>query len=104
MGSDLDMRVLKGLGVARVSEKMSEKITEGDVFTNYDLFGIEHPQILRMDFTQSQIRSVEIFDAIICDPPYGIRACSKKLGIRSKREPKLELTEEEYAFISTISQ
>jgi len=96
VGSDLDMRVLKGIKVARVSKKISDKIESGDVFTNFDLHNLERPEIIRMDFTQPTIREVEMFDAIICDPPYGIRAASKKFGKRSKKDPKLELTKEEY--------
>ncbi len=98
IGSDLDIRVLKGMGVARVSEKMSDKIESADVFTNFDLFAMERPEILRMDFTQPSLRGIEMFDAVVCDPPYGIRAASKKFGKRSKKELKEPLTEEEYVF------
>jgi tRNA (guanine10-N2)-methyltransferase len=87
--------VLKGIGVARVSKKMTDKVESGDVFTNFDLHKLERPEIIRMDFTHPTIRGAEMFDAIVCDPPYGIRAASKKFGKRSKKDPKLELTEEE---------
>ena len=29
------------------------------------------PEIYRFDSTNSNLRNVELFDAIICDPPYG---------------------------------
>ena len=31
-----------------------------------------------------------IFDAIVCDPPYGVRARSQKIGIRESRKNKPE--------------
>jgi tRNA G10 N-methylase Trm11 len=33
------------------------------------------------------VRDCAIFDAIVCDPPYGVRAGARKTGV-SKREPK----------------
>ena len=96
-GSDLDIRVLKGSGVARVAGAAYEGMETANVFTNYDLHGLPCPDIFRMDFTQPSLRRVEIFDAIICDPPYGIRAAAKKFGKHSKKEGKTMLTEKEYA-------
>ena len=29
------------------------------------------PEILRFDSTNSNFKNIELFDAIICDPPYG---------------------------------
>ena len=84
------------MGVARISDKAEGTVTNGDVFTNYDVFKLPYPDILRMDFTQPSLRRSEMFDAIICDPPYGIRAGSKKFGKRSKKEEKAGLTEEVY--------
>ncbi len=31
-----------------------------------------------------------VFDAIVCDPPYGVRAQSKKAGIRESRKEKTQ--------------
>lgn len=36
------------------------------------------PNVIAMDFSFPILRYWEIFDAIVCDPPYGIRAGSKK--------------------------
>lgn len=35
-----------------------------------------------------------IFDAIVCDPPYGVRARSQKVGIRESKQarPKKEVS------------
>ena len=84
------------MGVARVSDKAEGTVTNGNVFTNYDVFKLPHPDILRMDFTQPSLKKSEMFDAVICDPPYGIRAGSKKFGKHSKKEGKTDLSEEEY--------
>ena len=48
-----------------------------------------------------------IFDAIVCDPPYGVRARSQKIGIREskKLKPKKENTrQEESAHIAQKQQ
>ena len=37
-----------------------------------------------MDFLNLPMREVAMFDAIICDPPYGIRAMSKQSGKKEK--------------------
>jgi tRNA (guanine10-N2)-methyltransferase len=34
------------------------------------------------------IRSAPIFDAIVCDPPYGIRARTHKVGIPEKKQER----------------
>ncbi|CAG9318208.1 unnamed protein product [Blepharisma stoltei] len=73
-GGDIDVRVLKGLGVGR-----STKNTEADIFTNFVNYGFQKPEIICCDTSRSCWKSGEIFDAIICDPPYGVRASSKKI-------------------------
>jgi tRNA G10 N-methylase Trm11 len=35
-----------------------------------------------------------IFDAIICDPPYGVRARSQKIGVRESKKNKPEKTKD----------
>lgn len=49
-----------------------------DVFTNFKWYGLPMPNVIAMDFSFPILRYREIFDAIVCDPPYGIRAGSKK--------------------------
>jgi tRNA G10 N-methylase Trm11 len=36
-----------------------------------------------------------IFDAIVCDPPYGVRARSQKIGVRESRKDKTEAKRED---------
>ena len=79
-GSDLDIRVLKGYGVGRKTKNDIpglEKITKYDIFTNFHYHGLPIPEILAMDFSKPNYRpNAPIFDAIVCDPPYGVRARS----------------------------
>lgn len=72
-GGDIDMRVLKGLAVGR-----STKGTQADIFTNFKNYGFRTPEIYRCDNSNPCIKRLEIFDAVICDPPYGVRAGSRK--------------------------
>jgi tRNA (guanine10-N2)-methyltransferase len=72
-GGDIDMRVIKGLGVGR-----STKNTQADIFTNFKNYGFNAPEIFRCDNSNPCLRPVQAFDAIICDPPYGVRAGSRK--------------------------
>ena len=67
------MRVLKGLGVGR-----STKNTQADIFTNFQNYGFRSPEIFRCDNSAPCLRNIGIFDAVICDPPYGVRAGSRK--------------------------
>ena len=73
VGMDIDPRVLGG--------------KEGnDVFTNFDLFSLPRPDVLRMDFSlYSRVFGSEgegIYDAIVTDPPYGIRAGARRVDGR----------------------
>ena len=72
-GGDIDMRVIKGLAVGR-----STKNTEADIFTNFKNYGFKSPEIFRCDNSNPCLRNSEFFDAVICDPPYGVRAASRK--------------------------
>eukprot|EP01016_Furgasonia_blochmanni_P046786 TRINITY_DN6793_c0_g1_i1.p1 TRINITY_DN6793_c0_g1~~TRINITY_DN6793_c0_g1_i1.p1 ORF type:complete len:313 (+),score=57.21 TRINITY_DN6793_c0_g1_i1:60-941(+) len=90
-GSEIDMRVLQGKGVGRINHQSSykDKITKGDIWANYTQYGFPRPEIFRMDTSMNSFRDVEIFDAIVCDPPYGIRAGARTTGRRKKGEPSL---------------
>lgn len=82
-GSDIDMRVLKGFKVGRKSKMelpgldYTQRFT---IFTNFDYYQLPKPEIFAMDATQPSFRNdnFEKFDCIVCDPPYGVRARSKK--------------------------
>lgn len=83
-GSDLDIRVLNGYAVGRINKKSPffnpEKKLE--LFTpkitlNFEQYGLPLPNIIRIDSTKLTLRACDIFDAIVTDPPYGLRAMSR---------------------------
>ena len=98
-GCDLDVRVLRGysVGYTRKSEedKSAEKM-KGNIFSNFDDYNLSRPQIIRQDINKSGFRKNNyLFDAIVCDPPYGWRAAVRKTGLsvnkKEKREKRLEI-------------
>ncbi|KAL7157220.1 hypothetical protein ABFS83_02G063000 [Erythranthe nasuta] len=74
MGADIDIRVVRdGRG------------PDCNVWSNFKQYGLPMPiSLLRADNNLPPWRSglKEIFDAIICDPPYGVRAGGRKSGGR----------------------
>jgi len=52
------------------------------------------PNIIRIDSTSLNFRQGEIFDAVITDPPYGIRAMSRSILKKQEEIYKPELEEE----------
>ena len=75
IGSDIDGRQLRGTTKGKVEAGHS-------LHTNFYQYGVENCLLggLVFDITQHPWRSCELFDAIICDPPYGIRAGAKKIA------------------------
>ncbi len=84
------MRVIKGYGIGYTKpEKPNDKVSKGsDIFTNFQLYNLNPPSILRADINLPFFRSGEIFDSIICDPPYGQRAFSRKTGMEDPKKQK----------------
>eukprot|EP00941_MAST-03F_sp_MAST-3F-sp1_P001432 g1432.t1 len=85
LGTDIDFRILKG--------KKGKCIN-----SNFDQYNLVKPEIVRCD-TSKKGRGIfreeamaEILDAIVCDPPYGIRAGARKIG--SSREVVKKVAEE----------
>ncbi|KAL0384519.1 UNVERIFIED_CONTAM: tRNA (guanine(10)-N2)-methyltransferase [Sesamum radiatum] len=74
MGADIDIRVVRdGRG------------PDCNVWSNFKQYGLPMPlSLLRADNNLPPWRSglKEVFDAIICDPPYGVRAGGRKSGGR----------------------
>ncbi|KDD76297.1 hypothetical protein H632_c279p2 [Helicosporidium sp. ATCC 50920] len=78
LGTDIDMRVIK-LG------KKDSKGRAVNLYTNFADYGLQSPVgLLRSDAHRPPFRSdlAEIFDAVVCDPPYGVRAGGRKGGQR----------------------
>ncbi|XP_077251479.1 tRNA modification 11 protein [Tasmannia lanceolata] len=74
MGADIDIRVVRdGRG------------PDCNVWSNFKQYGLPMPiSLLRADNNLPPWRAglSEVFDAIICDPPYGVRAGGRKSGGR----------------------
>eukprot|EP00850_Spirogloea_muscicola_P008336 SM000044S15983 [mRNA] locus=s44:346557:354690:- [translate_table: standard] len=74
VGADIDIRILRdGKGPDR------------NVWANFEQYGLPLPlTLLRADNNSPPWRPDlrEVFDAIICDPPYGVRAGGRKSGGR----------------------
>lgn len=85
-GCDLDMRVLNGYAVGRINKKSPYYSADKELETfvpkinlSFDQYGLPRPNIMRMDSTQGGFARHAQFDAIITDPPYGIRAMSRSM-------------------------
>ena len=73
IGSDIDIRVLQG------------KSKTQNIWTNFDQYNLQRPEITRTDnaiYHRHYRNHKPLYDAIICDPPYGIRAGARKTGSR----------------------
>ena len=66
IGSDIDYYMVKGKDSV-------------DIRTNFKQYQLVLPEILQIDQSRSPFRLNMRVDAIICDPPYGIRAGAKKV-------------------------
>lgn len=113
IGSDLDMRVLKGYGVGAKTKNQGieglDKIDKFNIYTNFKHYKMPIPDFLAMDISALQFNLNEteagipvrpIFDSIVCDPPYGVRARSQKAGVpdSKKHRPKREATDSDQPY------
>lgn len=61
------------------------------IWENFTKYGLQKPEIIRMDNHLFDRHYSEVFrnffDAIVTDPPYGIRAGAKKSGRSAARGP-----------------
>ena len=75
IGTDIDIRVLRG------------RSEEENVLTNFDQYKLHRPDLVRSDnaiYHRHYRTDKPIYDAIITDPPYGIRAGARKTGSKEK--------------------
>jgi len=81
IGSDIDSRTFKG------------KIMGHNIFSNFQQYGISNLLIdmVTCDQSNSIWRPIPFFDAIVCDPPYGVREGARKVG-KKQRSIRRELT------------
>ena len=90
-GTDIDIRVLLGTGVgvtgAGVIQNSGDMVNGKErvnVVTNFKQYGLPLPELVRADNSMSPFvkKCCGFFDAVVCDPPYGIRAGARKSGRR----------------------
>ena len=71
-----------------------------DIWTNFKQYKFTLPEIIRMDVGASHFRGQELFDAIVCDPPYGLRAAIiTSTGEKKDEEENKEKEEEKIGFV-----
>ncbi|GAX26055.1 tRNA (guanine10-N2)-methyltransferase [Fistulifera solaris] len=73
IGTDIDFRILKG------------RSKDENIESNFRQFNLPKPELIRSDNSihHRHFRTTSpMYDAIICDPPYGIRAGARKSGSR----------------------
>ncbi|KAF0688061.1 Aste57867_20285 [Aphanomyces stellatus] len=74
MGTDIDSRVLHGKN-------------DKTIISNFHQYNLRVPDLVRADNSRSPLRCPNYFDAVVCDPPYGIRAGARKSGRRECSDP-----------------
>jgi len=84
MGAELDWRILHG-------RKHNSKVGHsGDrtIWSNFAEYNLAPPlDMVRLDAGHAAWRFAPIFDAIVCDPPYGIRAGARTAGTMKEARP-----------------
>uniref|UniRef100_A0A7S3YLU9 tRNA (guanine(10)-N(2))-methyltransferase n=1 Tax=Lotharella globosa TaxID=91324 RepID=A0A7S3YLU9_9EUKA len=75
VGMDRDYCLLH----SKIHKKHAEK---KDLFTNFGHYGLAKPEIVCGDNAYPPWHAREVYDAIVCDPPYGVRAGARKSGSR----------------------
>ncbi|XP_062520857.1 tRNA (guanine(10)-N2)-methyltransferase homolog isoform X2 [Corticium candelabrum] len=84
VGTDIDSRILRGTGK---SSRAGENRTRGpdeNLRSNLRQYNLEskYGDVLIADFAQNTWTCRPLFDAIVTDPPYGIREGAWKIGCR----------------------
>lgn len=90
-GTDIDLRVLKG------------RSKDENIFSNFKQYGLPPPELVRSDnaiYHRHYRNHMPLFDAIVTDPPYGIRAGARKSGPRKDGEVRPIPEEHRYDHIA----
>mmetsp|Transcript_38077 Transcript_38077/g.79794 ORF Transcript_38077/g.79794 Transcript_38077/m.79794 type:complete len:557 (+) Transcript_38077:364-2034(+) len=90
-GTDIDLRVLRG-------RSQNENIA-----SNFKQYGLPPPELVRSDnaiYGRHYRNHLPLFDAIVTDPPYGIRAGARKSGPRKDGEVRPVLDEHRYDHVA----
>lgn len=89
IGSDIDWMLLHGKSrPTRKGQKVREK--GESVRANLAQYNLEdkYLDVMVSDITLSPLRLDFTINSIISDPPYGVRECSQKVGVKKQREPR----------------
>jgi len=78
-GSDIDPRSIRGVSAGK------------SLLGNFEQYDIVHNFLdsFAADLTHTPLRQAQLFDGIVCDPPYGIREGPKVLGYRDTGDRKV---------------
>jgi tRNA (guanine10-N2)-methyltransferase len=82
IGADIDIRVLNGEMYAGTGDRSVKR----HIFESFREYDLPRPELIRLDnhLLDGHVRihrsNRGLYDAIITDPPYGIRAGAKKTG------------------------
>lgn len=90
-GTDIDLRVLRG------------RSQDENIVSNFKQYGLPPPELVRSDnaiYHRHYRDHLPLFDCIVTDPPYGIRAGAKKSGSRKEGEVKPVLDEHRYDHVA----
>jgi tRNA (guanine10-N2)-methyltransferase len=80
IGTDIDIRVISGQFVAYIRNRVDEHMGT-DIFQNFKHYKLAIPEIVATDNSHPCWRVTKpLFDSILTDPPYGVRAGAKKIG------------------------
>ena len=90
-GTDIDLRVLRG------------RSPDENIASNFKQYGLPPPELVRCDnaiYHRHFRQHLPLFDAIVTDPPYGIRAGARKCGARKDGEVRPILDEHRYDHVA----
>jgi len=90
-GTDIDLRVLRG------------KSQNENIVSNFKQYGLPPPELVRSDnaiYHRHFRNHLPLFDAIVTDPPYGIRAGARKSGPRKDGDVRPILDEHRYDHVA----
>lgn len=95
MGTDIDWKSLHGQ--LRGNDHINKNI-----YKNFEFYNLNKPELICCDCSHNNISSKytdQLFDAIITDPPYGIRAGAKKTGHNSTTHTQLNSIDSQFASV-----
>lgn len=101
-GTDIDLRILKGYRRDIDNNKKGSTKAPPNPFDTFRQFGLPRPELVRSDnsiYPRHYRSHTPLFDAIVCDPPYGIRAGARKSGSKYA-EPRPILEEHRHDHIA----